>query len=340
MTDAQRAIELVKGLMSIVGTLRHDIFKLNVDYGVIPGTSDKPVLLLPGMEKLLRALRLRPEYHALSIVEDFDKPLFVYRYECRLFEIETGLCVSTAIGSANSYEQKWRYRNAKRVCPECGKTAIVKGKAEYGGGWVCFKKQDGCGAKFSDGDPAIERQEVGRVENADIFDQINTIDKIAQKRAMSSAIKGAANVSEFFTVDLDDFEPIPAFGVVVSTVDTDTGEIVPPPPQKVVPKSKQAPSVADPSVAAPAPRMTPPQWTNDKSKQVQPGEEELDGDLRVMDDAKAFVSNWRLAGLDDGDMLAALGVERLSAWDKGRKAADAAMNAYIEANTSKLAETA
>jgi hypothetical protein len=83
--------------------------------------------------------------------------------------------------------------------------------------------------------------------------------------------------------------------------------------------------------------MTPPQWTDDKSKPVQPVEEKIDGDLRVMDDAKAFVSNWRLAGLDDGDMLAALGVERLSAWDKGRAAADAAMNAYIESNTPKSA---
>ena len=120
-------------------------------------------------------------------------------------------------------------------------------------------------------------------------------------------------------------------------VNTDTGEIVPPPPQKATPKSKQAPSVADPKVAAPAPRMTPPQWTSDKSGPVQPDEETIDGDLRVMDDAKAFVSNWRLAGLDDGDMLAALGVERLSAWDKGRAAADAAMNAYIESNTPKSA---
>jgi hypothetical protein len=200
------AIEAVKVLQNIVLQLRKDVLQSGVDYGVIPGTGDKPTLLLPGMEKLLRALRLRPEYHLLSSKEDFDKPLFYYRYECRLVEIESGLCVSTAIGSANSYEGKWRWRKAERKCPTCGKEAIIKGRAEYGGGWLCFNKKGGCGAKFAENAPEIVNQEVGRIENTDIFDQINTIDKIAQKRALGSAIKGAANVSEYFTVDLDDLQ--------------------------------------------------------------------------------------------------------------------------------------
>jgi hypothetical protein len=33
-------------------------------------------------------------------------------------------------------------------CPKCGKDAIIKGKEEYGGGYLCFKKKGGCGAKF------------------------------------------------------------------------------------------------------------------------------------------------------------------------------------------------
>lgn len=42
-------------------------------------------------------------------------------------------------------------------CPKCGKTgSIIKGKQEYGGGWLCFKKKEGCGAKFNDGDERIE----------------------------------------------------------------------------------------------------------------------------------------------------------------------------------------
>lgn len=38
-----------------------------------------------------------------------------------------------------------------RLCPQCQKPAIIKGRAEYGGGWLCFKKKGGCGAKFPDG---------------------------------------------------------------------------------------------------------------------------------------------------------------------------------------------
>lgn len=208
-------VEDVKRLANIVRALRNDVFRDGHDFGIIPGTGDKPTLLQPGMEKLMRALKLRPEYVEKSRVEDFDSGVIFYRYECRLVEYETGLCVSTAIGSANSRESKWRYRNADRVCPNCGKSTIIKGKAEYGGGWLCFAKKGGCGSKFKDGDPAIEAQAVGKVENPDIFDQMNTIDKMAQKRALGSAIKGAANVSEFFTVDLEDFQTFDVAPIVV-----------------------------------------------------------------------------------------------------------------------------
>jgi len=39
-------------------------------------------------------------------------------------------------------------------CPECGADAIIKGKEEYGGGWLCFNKKGGCGMKW-DHDPRI-----------------------------------------------------------------------------------------------------------------------------------------------------------------------------------------
>ena len=199
------ALDEVKNLANLVLALRDQVFKQGQDYGVIPGT-DKPTLLLPGMEKLMRALNLRAEYIERHTIRDYDRPLFHFEYECRLVEIDSTRVISNAIGSANSMESKWRWRNADRVCPHCGKATIIKGKAEYGGGWLCFAKKGGCGAKFSDTDVLITSQQVGRVENPDIFDQVNTILKIAQKRALGSAIKGAANVSEFYTVDLEDFQ--------------------------------------------------------------------------------------------------------------------------------------
>lgn len=199
----QESLDMVRALSAIVQELRTTEFKAEVDYGIIPGTS-KPTLLLPGMEKLMRALRLRAEYIATEKMIDFENGIFFYEFECRLYEVESGLCVGTAIGSANSRETKWRWRTAERVCPNCGKPAIIKGKEEYGGGWVCFTKKEGCNSKFKDNDPAIVDQIVGRIENPDIADQANTICKIAQKRSLSSAIKCVANVSAFFTVDIED----------------------------------------------------------------------------------------------------------------------------------------
>ena len=215
----------VTQLANVVRALYSDVFKSGVDYGVIPGTGNKPTLLQPGMEKLMRAMNAVPAYREVCVIRDYDRPLFHYEYECTLTDVDGGQPIpgGRAIGLATSMEGKWRWRNAQRVCPTCGKTTIIKGKEEYGGGWVCLKNKGGCGAKFADNATAITEQVVGRVENTDIFDQLNTIAKIAQKRAMASAVKGAANVSELFTVDLEDLATYPAFE---RAPDQDTGEII------------------------------------------------------------------------------------------------------------------
>lgn len=209
--DQDQSVQSVKLLVGILTQLKADVFEEGVDYGVIPGTNTKPVLLLAGMEKLLRALRLRPEYVLRQSIVDFDKPLFYFQYECRLIEIDTNLVVATAIGSANSMESKWRYRNAERVCPNCGAATIKRSKfppknAPHGTppGWYCYDKLGGCGANFAYEDNQIIEQEVGRTENPDLADQLNTIDKISQKRALSSSVKIVANASMLFDIDLED----------------------------------------------------------------------------------------------------------------------------------------
>ena len=222
----QQAIEAVKTMANIVFALRNDVLKKDMDYGVIPGTGDKPTLLLPGMEKLMRALNAVPDYIERSVIRDYDRPLFHYEYECRLIDADTGIAIpgGRGIGLCTSMESAFRWRQSERVCPTCGKATIIKGKAEYGGGWLCFARKGGCGAKFSAGDQSIEGQSTGRIENPDIFDQVNAIMKRAKKRALGDAIKGAANVSEFFTVDLEDFARYD------NVVEGQYTELQPPPP--------------------------------------------------------------------------------------------------------------
>lgn len=185
------------------------ILKPKVDYGTIPGTSEKPTLLKPGAEKLASFFGLRPTFSVNERVDDWTgenhggEPFFLRDYKAQLYR--NGELIGEGCGSCNSWENKYRYRNAKRVCPMCGKETIIKGKQEYGGGWLCFAKNGGCGAKFKDNDPQITGQELGKVKNPDIFDQVNTIDKMAQKRALIAAVLIATNASDYFTQDIEDF---------------------------------------------------------------------------------------------------------------------------------------
>lgn len=215
----QQALQRRDALVAFV----REIMTPDVDYGTIPGAGDKKVLFKPGAERLCSFFGLTPDFQVVKEIEnwDADEPLFYYRYKCRL--LRDGRVVGDGEGSCNSRESKYRWRDAKRLCPSCGQPAIIKGKEEFGGGWLCFKKQGGCGAKYPVGDQAIEGQQIGRVPNPDMCDLVNTIQKMAQKRAFIGACLIAVNASEYFTQDLDDL-PQPAVAPVEASFGPRTTE--------------------------------------------------------------------------------------------------------------------
>ncbi len=185
-------------------------------YGKIPGTGKdaKPTLLKPGAELLLANMGLRPELidadvPTIDYGDEGHEGLIRYRRACKIYR-QTGpgvhdkMLVAHAEGSCSSRETKYRWRNGQRLCPECGKPAIIKGKAEYGGGFICFAKKDGCGAKFKDNDTKITQQSVGKVPNPDLADVENTILKMADKRALVAATLLATGCSDMFTQDMED----------------------------------------------------------------------------------------------------------------------------------------
>ena len=202
------SIELAVERYNTITEFVSRVLRRDVDYGQIPGT-DKLTLLKPGAEKLTTFFGLSTRFQVIERIEDWtgalhdNEPFFYYLYRCQLYRGD--LLVAEADASCNSRETKYRYREAQRACPSCGQAAIIKGKEEYGGGWICFKKKGGCGAKYSNGDAAIESQTVGRIFNPDIADQVNTIQKMSQKRALVAATLLAVNASEFFTQDVEDF---------------------------------------------------------------------------------------------------------------------------------------
>lgn len=181
------------------------------DFGTIPGTP-KPTLYKPGADKLCDIYALADTYRITNRVEDWTRNLFDYEIECTLVSKRTGVVVSTGVGSCNSYEGRYRWRETKRTCPKCGKQTIIKGQAQYGGGFVCWKKQDGCGAKFAEDDKAITSQQAGKIENDDMPTLKNTLLKMAKKRAKVDAVLSATRSSGLFTQDVEDWSISPDEG--------------------------------------------------------------------------------------------------------------------------------
>jgi predicted RNA-binding Zn-ribbon protein involved in translation (DUF1610 family) len=180
------------------------VMKEGEHFGVIPGTGQrdgkppKPTLLKPGAEKLCLLFRLDPQYDIVDKVE--TSHLIRLMIRCTVYHIPTGLRVASGLGSCNSSEEKY-LRAAPKKCPKCGKESIIRGKEEFGGGFLCWKKKDGCGAKFDDVDVAITGQDTGIKDPADLH---NTILKMACKRALIAAVLNATAASDFFTQDLED----------------------------------------------------------------------------------------------------------------------------------------
>lgn len=195
----QRQVNLIQEVMQ-------KVMLDNVHYGKIPGCGPKPTLLKPGAEKLSTTFRLAPYYEIRR--GELGDGHREYEITCTLKHINTDMIISQGVGSCSTMEGKFRFRNAEKKCPECGKEAIIKGKKEYGGGWLCFKKKGGCGAKWSDGDPVIEDQADGKAEHDNPADYYNTVLKMAKKRAHVDAVLTATAASDIFTQDIEDMPEV------------------------------------------------------------------------------------------------------------------------------------
>ena len=199
--DVEHSLDAVDAFKKAVHTRLIE----NVDYGTIPGTP-KPTLYQPGAQKVCELMKLRPRFEAVRIIEDWDRPLFQYAYRCVLVHIPSGYEVSECIGSCNSMEAKYRWRYTDRRCPSCTEETIRKSNPQYGDGWYCNRRAGGCGANFDRYDPAIAEQQSGKVPNDDIFSQLNTLDKMAQKRGLVGASLFIGRLSDVFTQDLEDMD--------------------------------------------------------------------------------------------------------------------------------------
>ncbi len=232
--------------------------KDGMDFGIIPGTP-KPTLYKPGAEKLCEMYGLAITIDTSHKVEDWEHGFFHYEVHCQLVSRRTGEVVAEGVGSCNSKEARYRWRWA----PEDEVPAYLdKSKLAKKGGhkWVferdipagtdkaTLPKREGISKKT--GRPYTQYdigQFMYRIENDDIYTLVNTILKMAKKRALIDAVLSATRSSGLFTQDIED----------IKGYDPDDEENAPPPPlteeKKAAPRA-QADTADKPSPVTPAQR--------------------------------------------------------------------------------------
>ena len=231
-------------------------------YGWLPHQNpekDKPSLFKAGAEKLGFIFQLRPVYDwtDLSLPNGHQQ----FRGTCDLFHIPSGLWIGQGVGLCTTMEGKYRFRNADRLCPQCGKETILKskhpGRDGSAPGWYCWQKKGGCGATFPAGAKEIEEQLSGKVEHDNPADYFNTALKMAKKRAHVDAILTATAASDIFTQDIEDMPEVMPKGTAPEAIvvvdarekpETLRGGTHPTADANGKPAAKRAPK------AAPAPR--------------------------------------------------------------------------------------
>lgn len=170
---------------------KQKVMRPDIDYGVIPGV-DKPSLLKPGAERLMHAFGFGSTVEKIDSIEDWDEGLFRYIYRAGVGPMINGVVAPIAWceGSANSREIKYRYRNI----PDFVATDEQKASASKS-----VEKESKNGKKYH----------MLTVENKEPFDLINTLQKMAQKRALVGAVLIATGTSGQFTQDAED---MPEYG--------------------------------------------------------------------------------------------------------------------------------
>ena len=150
-----------------------------VDYGVIPGTGDKPTLYKPGAEKLCLAFGARPEYELVEAEVDHHVEIaWVKRKKIwnNAHRGDRSFTWGEEIGKALGL-YRYRYR-CKVVLPDGRILATAEGIAS-----------------------TLESKYVDRPRDSE-----NTVCKMAQKRAFVAAVLHSFALSNRFTQDVEDMD--------------------------------------------------------------------------------------------------------------------------------------
>lgn len=154
------------------------------DFGIIPGTP-RPTLLKPGAEKLCDVYGFAKTFEVVQRIEDWDKGFFHYEVKAVLTSKRTGVIEAEGLGSCNTKEKRYAARwVSQSKLPQGVEPSTLKSR-----------ERTGRNGKYNE----------YLLENDDTFSLVNTILKMAKKRALVDAVLSATRSSGMFTQDVEDF---------------------------------------------------------------------------------------------------------------------------------------
>ncbi len=267
----------VQNRLNEVVVIRQEIFQKGVHFGPPYKGAKNDTLLKPGATFLQQKYGLREHHERIETTivvdkDDLSKSYIIIQDRCRIFNVD-GIELAQADAACTTFEDKYLYRGfSNKVCPKCGGEFIIKGKEEYGGGWLCYKVKGGCGTKFKDNDPAITDQDTNKSLNSNPLNLLDTIVAMAQKRASVRSTIKATGVDALFSpgdgVTVDFYDDVfdgddltKAGDELIKVVDKHNTVIsrVEPPPSDVTPT--EATNIATPAKSASERLGTPAKQT-------------------------------------------------------------------------------
>jgi len=170
----------LRGQVNLVQEVMKAVMKQGVHYGIIPGC-DKPSLWKPGAEVLCATFRIAPSFR----IEDLSREGAArYRITCVGTHQLSGVVLGEGLGECTSHESKYKWRKAYQT--EFNHTPENQRRIRHG--WDTRKRQE------------YEILQV-RIEPADV---LNTILKMAAKRALIAMTLNVTAASDIFTQDIED----------------------------------------------------------------------------------------------------------------------------------------
>ena len=157
-----------------------------LDYGTIPGT-EKPTLYQPGAQKLCELYGLAHDFLDTEAIQDWERGFFMFRKRCVITLRRNGTFVGAGVGSCNSREDRyaWRWLPDKKLPKSVNRDALESKEGKWG--------------------------TLYRMANPDVYSLVNTIEKMACKRALVHAVISVTRSAGIFTQDVEDL-PAEAFG--------------------------------------------------------------------------------------------------------------------------------